>query len=131
MLALSAGLFVLWWLEVQLPDASRGQDAPGFNVAMAWMTWMHLLAAVGALFGAIPIIMRTRTWAMYLCAGLTALWIAGLTGGAPVWMTWWSFAFAAAMGGMAMISSSLGREESSRPGQRPTEPVVHEHRRAA
>ena len=110
---LGIGLVVMWIAGL------------GTSTSPAWMNWLDLVGAIGAFIaaGAVSETPARRLnlviGPILLSAGLLILWIAGLTTGASVAMSWWNFVFGVAFGLVAVFGGSEGREKGEKPIESP------------
>lgn len=128
---LGIGLFIL---------GIAGLNTPG----SIWIGWLDIVAgiisfyvgaasAIAAASGATVDAVEARPYSnvggvLFLCVGLTALWVAGLaTQSATAAMAWWNFGFACVYGLLA-ISSIRRRSRMAQLPVSPVSPVSNEER---
>jgi hypothetical protein len=112
-IVLGIGLGIFWLVELASPGFT---DSIVGSSAVRWITWLDLLVVVWAFSIAAmnaPDVRKKTPRGMYGLAGvLLVLWMVGLTSSAPLWITWWNFAFAVAflVAGIIVDSGSVFSE---------------------
>ena len=93
---LGIGLIVLW-----IVGLSAG--------ATLWLSWLDGIAGLVAILLGITAVSAARAgaagWGL-MALGLFVLWIIGLAAHGPLWLAWWTFAFACAFVVLAAAASS-------------------------
>ena len=86
---LGIGLIILWIAGLSSHATHGG----------AWLTWLDGVAGLVAIAIGVGVGKQARMgvpgWGL-IALGLFILWIVGLAAAAPVWLAWWTFAFACA-----------------------------------
>lgn len=97
--ALGIGLIILWIAGLSAHSA-------------LWLTWLDGIAGLVAILLGVAVVGSVARagvggWGL-LALGLFVLWIIGLAAHAPLWLAWWTFAFACAFVVLAAASTSGG-----------------------
>ena len=109
LVCLGVALLVLFFMEIRLADSLKTSlEGVGYSTAIQWLSLFAFMGTVGAYLAAVPLIVKSRTWEIFLgCLFfISSVW--AVAEGFPAWVGAWNLIFALAFGTLAFFDTKTG-----------------------